>query len=109
MAIGIVVNRYDQIGTMIERHIRFEVSASGTDAFRRFFAEKYYPPMSEIEGFVSGRLLQPAGGEGEILMVLQFETPEASASWRESAAHESLQPELRSLHTGMHIQGYQTL
>jgi heme-degrading monooxygenase HmoA len=94
---------------MIERHIRFEVPTSGTDSFRRFFDEKYVPPMSEIEGFVSARLLRPSDDDGEILMVLQFETAEASAAWRESAAHQSLQPELKGLHSGMRIRGYQTL
>jgi heme-degrading monooxygenase HmoA len=94
---------------MIERHIRFEVPASGIADFQRFFEEKYVPPMSVIDGFVSARILRPSDGDGELLMVLQFESAEASAAWRESAEHESLQPELRSLHSGMHIQGYETL
>lgn len=109
MLIGIVVNRYDHYLRMIERHIRFEVPASGTAAFQRFFDEKYVPPMSKTEGFVSARLLRPSERDGELLMVLQFDSARASARWRESAAHESLQNELSSLHSGMRIEGYETL
>ena len=108
-----VVNRYDLFDYsrphMIERHIRFEVPANGVSDFQRFFEDRYVPPMSQIDGFVSARLLRPSDRDGELLMVLQFRTAGASADWRESAAHESLQPDLQSLHSGMHIQGYETV
>lgn len=94
---------------MIERHITFTLPASGVDRFKDFFDTKYVPPMSDVDGFVSARLLTPSGDEAELLMVLQFETAAASAAWRESAAHEALQPELKSLHSGMDIRGYESL
>lgn len=94
---------------MIERHITFAVSPERRDEFREFFAKRYVPPMSQIEGFVSARLLRPSDQTDEILMLLQFEDAEASARWRESETHEALQPELESLHSGMHIRGYESL
>lgn len=93
---------------MIERHIKFAVTSEGVDGFKQFVENKYFPAASETEGYVSGRLLRPSDG-GEILMVLQFEDADASARWRESEVHESLQPELKSLHSGMEIQGYEDL
>lgn len=94
---------------MIERHIKFAVTAEGVESFRKFFEDKYLPPMSETEGFVSARLLRPADDGGEVLMLLQFEDAVASARWRESEVHQSLQAELQTLHSGMVIQGYETL
>lgn len=94
---------------MIERHIRFAVPSDGVAVFREFFENEYLPPMSVTDGFVSARLLQPSDGEDEILMVLQFVDATASARWRESAAHEALQPDLSDLHSGMDIRGYQDL
>jgi antibiotic biosynthesis monooxygenase (ABM) superfamily enzyme len=94
---------------MIERHIRFTVPADGEERFREFIETAYVPPMSDIGGFVSARLLRPSGGEGEILMVLQFEDAAASAGWRESPAHANLQTELKTLHSGMVITGYESL
>jgi heme-degrading monooxygenase HmoA len=94
---------------LIERHIKFAVRPEGATAFRQFFEDKYLPPMSETDGFVSARLLRPSDGEDEILMLLQFEDADASARWRESEIHQSLQPELQTLHSGMEIKGYESL
>lgn len=93
---------------MIERHIRFAVPSEGVDEFKEFYEGKYLPPMSETEGFVSARLLRPSGGGGDLLMVLQFTDADASARWRESEVHEALQPELKSLHSGMEVLGYES-
>lgn len=94
---------------MIHRHIKFAVPSDRVDDFRVFFETRYLPPMSEIDGFVSARLLRPTHNEDEVLMVLQFTDADASARWRESGAHERLQPDLRSLHSGMVIAGYEDL
>jgi quinol monooxygenase YgiN len=94
---------------MIERHITFTVPDEGVEAFRDFVESRYVPPMSDVDGFVSARLLRPSDGRGEILMVLQFEHATASAEWRESAVHASLQPELSSLHSGMEIKGLESM
>lgn len=94
---------------MIERHIKFAVEPEGVPGFQQFFEDKYLPPMAETDGFVSARLLRPSDGEGEVLMLLQFEDADASARWRESEIHQSLQPELQTLHSGMEIKGYESL
>lgn len=94
---------------MIERHITFAVSPERTEEFREFFDERYLPPMAQVDGFISARLLRPADQDDEILMLLQFEDADSSARWRESEAHEALQPQLKSLHSGMQIRGYESI
>ncbi len=94
---------------MIERHITFDVLPDRTDAFERYFSERYRPPMAASPGFVSAALLREADDATRYQMVLRFEDAESAAGWRTSEVHRGLQPDLESLHTGMGVQAYEVV
>jgi heme-degrading monooxygenase HmoA len=94
---------------MIERHITFNVLPDRTEAFERFFAERYRPPMVSFPGFVSASLLRAVEPTTTYVMVLRWADGESAAGWRTSPVHEALQPELVALHTGMTIQPFEVV
>jgi quinol monooxygenase YgiN len=91
---------------MIERHITFSVHSDQTEAFERFFADRYGPTMAKAPGFVRVELLRETDSPTRYQMSFRFEDGETAASWRTSEVHQALQPALAALHTGTEIQGY---
>ena len=78
---------------MIERHITFHVNPGKGSAFEKLF--------TELE------LLREAEKPDIFQMVFRWETAEAAAGWRNSEVHQSLQPALNALHSGMEIVVYE--
>jgi len=94
---------------VIERHITFDVQADKTEAFERFFADEYRPPMTVSPGYVSVGLLREMDSATRYQMVLRWEDADAAAGWRTSEVHQALQPALEALHDGMAIQAYEVI
>ena len=65
--------------------------------------------MAGTPGYLGAELLREADSDTRYQMVLRFADAEASAAWRNSEVHRSLQPSLEALHTGMEIQGYEVV
>jgi heme-degrading monooxygenase HmoA len=91
---------------VIERHITFDVLADRTDAFERFFVDRYLPALTASPGFIRAELLRELEAPTRYQMVLRFASAEDAVTWRTSAEHEALQPDLVALHSGMTIQPY---
>jgi heme-degrading monooxygenase HmoA len=91
---------------MIERHITFDVLPDRTDEFEHFFSETYRPPALRMPGLIECGLLRDAETPTTYRMLFRWENPEDAVAWRESEAHQALQPELRSLHNGMQISAF---
>jgi heme-degrading monooxygenase HmoA len=94
---------------MIERHVTFDVRPGKEGEFAAFFQGRYRPAMARTPGYLSAELLRPQDGEGKVMMVLRFESPQAAAAWRASEAHARLKPDLRALYTESHLEVYQVL
>jgi len=94
---------------MIERHITFNVHPDRTEAFERFFADRYSPTMAKAPGFVRVELLREIDSATRYQMVLRFQDPESAAGWRTSGVHQALQPELTALFSTNEIQGYDVI
>jgi heme-degrading monooxygenase HmoA len=91
---------------MIERHITFDVLPDRTDEFERFFAETYRPPALRMPGLIECGLLRDSETPTSYRMLFRWETAEDAVAWRESEAHQDLQPELKALHQGMQITAF---
>jgi heme-degrading monooxygenase HmoA len=91
---------------MIERHINFDVLPGRTDDFERFFARRYRPAALTMPGIVECSLLREVERPERYQMVFRWETAEQALAWRTGEVHEALQPELRSLNSGMEIVAY---
>jgi heme-degrading monooxygenase HmoA len=91
---------------MIERHITFNVHPESTEAFERFFADRYRPAMSESPGFVRVELLREAEEPTRYQMTIRFEDAEAATGWRTSGVHQELAPDLAALFSTNEIQAY---
>jgi heme-degrading monooxygenase HmoA len=94
---------------VIERHLTFDVLPDQTDAFERFFAERYGPTMAQAPGFVRVELLREADSATRYQMVVRFEDAASAIGWRTADAHTALQPTLNAMHTGMTAQGYDVI
>ena len=94
---------------MIERHITFNVHPDRTEAFERFFADRYAPTMAKAPGFIRVELLREIDSATRYQMVLRFQDAERAAGWRTSEVHQALQPELTALFTTNEIQGYDVI
>lgn len=94
---------------MIERHITFNVHAGRTAEFERFFEAEYAPAMARSDGFVAVALLREAEQPGRYQMVMRWRDGEAATGWRVSEVHQSLQPALTALHSGMEIVAYEVV
>ena len=62
--------------------------------------------MATMRGFLKVELLREAQQPSQYQMVIRFESAEASAEWRGSAIHQSLQPVLKSLYSESKLQVY---
>jgi antibiotic biosynthesis monooxygenase (ABM) superfamily enzyme len=91
---------------MIERHITFDVLPDSAAAFERFIFDEYGPAMATSPGFVRIELLREAESATRYQLTFRFEDGEGAVGWRTSEVHQSLQPALQALHTGMVVQGY---
>ncbi len=94
---------------MIERHITFTVHPDRTAAFERFIAGEYGPAMAQSPGFIRIELLREADSPTRYQLSFRFRDGETAAGWRTSAVHMSLQPELKSFHSDVEIQGYEVI
>lgn len=92
---------------MIERHVTFTVRPERAADFERFFAETYRPPVLEMPGLIECSLLREVAQPARYQMVFRWETADQAAAWRTSEVHQSLQPALSELHTGMDIVAYE--
>jgi heme-degrading monooxygenase HmoA len=91
---------------MIERHVTFNIHSDKTSEFEKLFVEEYRPAMSSMLGFVKVELLCEQGEPTRYQMVIRFETAEAAAAWRNSVAHQSLQPKIKDLYKDSELQVY---
>jgi heme-degrading monooxygenase HmoA len=91
---------------MIERHITFDVLPDQTDAFERFIAEQYRPPVLEMPGLIECSLLREADSPTRYQLVFRWEQPDDAVAWRVSEVHRGLQPGLNALHAGMVVVAY---
>jgi heme-degrading monooxygenase HmoA len=91
---------------MIERQVTFSVFPEKTAEFEKLFVEEYRPAMTLMNGFVNVGLLRRTDQPSQYEMVIRFETSEAAAAWRSSAAHQSLQPKIKALYSESQLQVY---
>ncbi len=94
---------------MIERHITFNVHFDKHAEFERFFAEEYRPEMEKSPGFVRVDLLREAEQPSRYEMLMRWTDGDAAVGWRISPVHQSLQPGLNALHSGMEIVAYEVV
>jgi len=94
---------------MIERHVTFEVIPGKESAFEELFKEKYSKAMARQPGFVSVGLLRETGKPANYQMLIRFESLETAAAWRDSAAHQELQPEAKALYTNAGVVVYDVI
>jgi heme-degrading monooxygenase HmoA len=91
---------------MIERHVTFNVYPDKRAEFEKVFLEEYRPAMAAMPGFIRVDLLCQPDQPNQYKMVIRFESAEASANWRSSAAHQSLQPKIKALYIASQPQVY---
>lgn len=94
---------------MIERHVTFNVYSDKTDEFEKLFVAEYRPAMSSMAGFVKVELLCEQEDPTRYQMIIRFETAETAAAWRNSIAHQSLQPKIKRLYKDSTLQVYEVI
>jgi heme-degrading monooxygenase HmoA len=94
---------------MIERHVTFTVLADKTSDFEKLFVAEYRPAMAAMPGFLRVDLLRLSDQATQYQMLIRFESAEAAAAWRGSAAHQSLQPKIKALYGESHLQVYDVI
>lgn len=94
---------------MIERHVTFNVYPDKVKQFEEMFVESYRPAMAVMPGYVKVDLLRQQDQGSRYQMVIRFESVEAAADWRRSAAHESLQPKIKALYSNSELQVYDVI
>jgi heme-degrading monooxygenase HmoA len=94
---------------LIERHVTFSVFPDKKREFEEFFAEEYRPAMAGMPGFMKVDLLCQVDQTSEYQMVIRFESAEAAADWRSSAAHRALQPKIKALYSESKLQVYDVI
>lgn len=85
---------------MIERHVTFHVIPGKKSEFIRFFKDKYHPALTNSDGFIAGDVYQVVEDENDLMMILRFESFESAKTWRCSARHQDLKPDLKALYHG---------
>jgi len=91
---------------MIERHVTFDVLPERTADFERFFSEQYRPAVQQVPGLIECLLLHEADNPLRYQMVFRWQTADDATAWRTSAIHQSLQPALGAMNSGMTIVAY---
>jgi heme-degrading monooxygenase HmoA len=94
---------------MIERHVTFEVLPDKVRDFELFFTHEYRPAMASMPGYVSVDLLRARETPAAYQMVIRFESEEAAAAWRLSAAHQALSPRLKAMYSASQLQVYEVV
>jgi heme-degrading monooxygenase HmoA len=94
---------------MIERHVTFNVYPDKRAEFEKVFLEEYRPAMAAMPGFIRVDLLCQPDQPNQYQMVIRFESAEAAADWRSSAAHKSLQPKIKALYSESQLQVYDVI
>jgi len=80
---------------MVVRQVSFDVAPESRGDFETFWKTEYLPAMARQSGFVAARLLKSCAVANIYQMELEFESEEASASWRANSDHESLKPKFK--------------
>jgi heme-degrading monooxygenase HmoA len=94
---------------MIERHVTFNVYSDKKEEFEKVFKEDYRPAMAVMPGFVKVELLYQPDQTSQYQMVIRFDSLETAADWRNSGAHQSLQPKLKALYSDIKLEVYDVI
>ncbi len=94
---------------MIERHVTFNVHPERAAAFERLFAETYRPTMAQSAGFVKVELLREMDAPTRYQMVSRFIDSGSNDGWRDSDAHQALQPAMKALYADYELQVYEVV
>jgi len=94
---------------MIERHVTFNVIHGKEKEFETLFKNAYSIAMSKQPGFVSVTLLKEHEKEAVYQMVIQFQSFETAAAWRDSADHKDLSPKIKALYKESTVQVYEVV
>jgi heme-degrading monooxygenase HmoA len=94
---------------VIERHVTFNVYPDKTTEFEKLFIEEYRPAMASMDGFVKVELLCEQEDPTRYQMLIRFETAETAAAWRNSGAHQLLQPKIKSLYKDSSLLVYEVI
>ena len=94
---------------MIERHVTFHVHPDQGPDFETFFITQYRPAMSTMRGFQRVELLREADQPNRYEMIIRFDSAEAAAEWRNSSAHQALQPLFKALYSESKLQVYDVI
>jgi heme-degrading monooxygenase HmoA len=65
--------------------------------------------MSAMAGFVKVELLCEQEDPTRYQMLIRFESAETAAAWRNSSAHQSLQPKIKGLYKDSALQVYEVV
>lgn len=94
---------------MIERHVTFNVFPEKGHEFEDLFLKAYRPAMAAMPGYVKVELLREQQDPGKYQMVIRFESVEDAANWRNSDAHQALQPAIKALYSKSELQVYEVI
>ena len=94
---------------MIERHVTFKVYPDRKSEFVKLFVEEYRPAMSGMPGFGGAELLSDPNHPDQYQMVIRFQSSQAAASWRSSAAHAALQPKIQPFYSLSELQVFEVV
>ena len=94
---------------MIERHVAFEVFPDKCQDFEDFIHHKYRPAMAKMVGFINVGLLRQQELPNNYKMIIRFNSVEEAAGWRNSDAHQALQPKLKSLYRNLQLTVYDVI
>jgi len=94
---------------MIERHVTFHVIPGKEEDFENLFKNEYGIVMSKQPGFVSVTLLKEREKEAVYQMVIQFQSLETAAAWRDSDDHKVLSPKIKALYRESTVRVYEVI
>jgi antibiotic biosynthesis monooxygenase (ABM) superfamily enzyme len=94
---------------MIERHVTFHIIPGKEKDFETLFKGAYCMAMSKQPGFISVTLLKEHEKEAAYQMVIQFQSLETAAAWRDSADHKALSPKIKALYKESTVQVYEVV
>jgi heme-degrading monooxygenase HmoA len=78
--------------------LRLPVRPESSEALSDAFAElDVFGHSARSGGFLGGRLLRPLDGEGPMVVVAEWETPESYQAWLDNPVREELRARLEPL------------
>jgi heme-degrading monooxygenase HmoA len=91
---------------MFVLHVELKVKSGAQADLEKIFLERFYPAISEQNGFLTAQLLHSTDDDGNYRLCLSFDERDSQQKWVATDLHQQVWPLVEDLCENYVVSGY---